>query len=391
MSLTPTVIPGDPQKRQIVPQVVGSTIGTGAIVLRADQLPQVQQAVTALDFATMPAGDIIKLGLSAEQALHKTLDGFLARLDKRTAAQVFELFRRLEKGVEDANLPEILEQVQHGSKPGPLGSLIGMFRGKSREEVIQDLMGEIGDMIAGRTKTLADEMSGLEAELTVEMKKLYNELQVLDSLKRAYSLHFQDFTVQAAIANAFLVESNAVVASEVSQAQPHDMVAQSRIQELQGKLRLLESRALALEGTYTRLPADHLVIQQIEQAGITTLQETATTVAARFASIKMTLLAIHGAFAVANVQRISDSQARLDQQLTSVRAKALRQVATKAASAPGENRLQQAQQVAQIIQVTKEIHELIEQANLKTDENFEVARQTFAQARQDLAALSTVR
>ncbi|MGT2467579.1 hypothetical protein ACVOMV_25975 (plasmid) [Mesorhizobium atlanticum] len=76
------------------------------------------------------------------------------------------------------------------------------------------------------------------------------------------------------------------------------MVAQARVQELRDKLRLLESRALALEGTYTRLPADQMVIQQIEQAGITTLQETATTVAARFASIKMTLLSIHGAFAV---------------------------------------------------------------------------------------------
>ncbi|MDN5750920.1 MAG: HAD family hydrolase, partial [Pseudonocardia sp.] len=62
---------------------------------------------------------------------------------------------------------------------------------------------------------------------------------------------------------------------------PAEVAAQARVRELQDKLRLLESRALALEGTYTRLPADQMVIQQIEQAGVATLQETATTVASR--------------------------------------------------------------------------------------------------------------
>ena len=47
--------------------------------------------------------------LSAEQALQRTLDGFLARLDKNSASAVFALFGRLEEGVQDAKLPEILE------------------------------------------------------------------------------------------------------------------------------------------------------------------------------------------------------------------------------------------------------------------------------------------
>ncbi|NDY74765.1 hypothetical protein G3N28_22700, partial [Desulfobacter hydrogenophilus] len=147
-----------------------------------------------------------------------------------------------------------------------------------------------------------------------EMQKLFAELQLLETLKQSYGTHFADFTLDAAVARAFLEKAKGYFEAEAARAKqnPGDVVAQARVQELQDKLRLLESRALALEGTYTRLPADQMVIQQIEQAGITTLQETATTVAARFASIKMTLLSIHGAFAVKGVQQLAARQARLD-------------------------------------------------------------------------------
>ena len=159
--------------------------------------------------------------------------------------------------------------------------------------------------------------------------------------------------------------------------------------ELKDKLRLLESRALALEGTYTRLPADQLVIQQIEQAGIATLQETATTVASRFASIKMTLLSIQGAFAVKSVQQLAGRQARLDKQLTELRGRSLKDVAVSAAQAPGDNRLAHAEQIEQIIATTNEIHGLVAAARKTTEEKFEQARQKFAAARQELATLAS--
>lgn len=365
-------------------------LDTGAIVLKEEQRPAADKALAALDFAAMPPGDIIRIGLDAEGALQKTLDGFLARLDKKSAAAVFALFGRLEQGVDDAKLPEILELVQHGDKPGMLQSIRAKLTGKRPEELVRDLMEELGELIAGRTKTLADEMGQLEGGLKDEMQKLFAELQALDALKQSYAVHFGEFTVAAAVARAFLEKARAYVATEAERLKqnPGDVVAQARVQELQDKLRLLESRALALEGTYTRLPADALVIQQIEQAGVSTLQETATTVAARFASIKMTLLSIHGAFAVKSVQQLAQSQARLDKQLTEIRGRALRDVAVSAAQAPGENRLAQAEQIAQIIASTKEIHGLVEAAKKTTEEKFAAAREKFAAARAELASLS---
>lgn len=394
--MKPTIIGAGlsaPADTAATPRAASSAVvplNTGAIVLREGQQPAAEKALAALDFAAMPSGDIVKIGLDAEGALQKTLDGFLARLDKKTASAVFALFGRLEHGVEDAKLPEILDLVQNGEKPGILKSIWAKITGRQPDDLIQDILDEVGEIITGRTKTLADEMGKLEGALKDEMQKLFAELQALETLKQSYGTHFAEFTLAAAVARAFLDKARAYVDAESERAKqnPGDVVAQSRLQELQDRLRLLESRALALEGTYTRLPADQLVIQQIEQAGVATLQETATTVAARFASIKMTLLSIHGAFAVKGVQQVAARQARLDKQLTELRGRALKDVAISAAQAPGENRLAQAEQIAQVIAETKEIHGLVEAAKKATEEKFAAAREKFAAARAEFANLS---
>lgn len=360
----------------------------GAIVLSGEQVQKAEAAVSALDFGALASGDIVNLGLDAEQALQRTLDGFLSRLDRNSSGKLFDLFGRLEKGVDDANLPELLQKLHEGERPGLLGGLLARFGGKSADQSARQLMDDLAALISGRTQTLAAKMQQIEGELSGEMQTLFAELRSLEQLKRAYSAHFSDFTVAAAAARGFLDKARAYVTSESAKLQAGDISGQTRLRELEDKLRLLESRALALEGVYTRLPADQIVIQQIEQAGVATLQEVATTVASRFASIKMTLLSIHGAFAVKSVQQLSARQAKLDEQLQKVRAGTLKDVAVAAASAPGDNRLAQAQQIENIVASTKEIHGLIETAKRQSDEKFATARQKFARAREELAALT---
>ncbi len=363
-------------------------LGAGAIVLREEQVPKAAAAVDALDFGAVAPGDIVNLGLDAEQALQRTLDGFLSRLDKNTSAKLFDLFGRLERGVEEANLPELLQRLHEGEKPGFFGGLLARFGGKSPDQAVREFMDDLAGLISGRTQTLASRMQQIEGELLGEMQTLFGELRSLDQLKQAYADHFSDFTVAAAAARGFLDKARAYVAGEAAKLQVGDLAGQTRQRELEDKLRLLESRALALEGVYTRLPADQIVIQQIEQAGVATLQEVATTIASRFASIKMTLLSIHGAFAVKSVQQLSARQAKLDEQLQKVRSATLKDVAVSAATAPGDNRLAQAQQIESIVASTKEIHGMIEIAKRQSEEKFAAARQKFARAREELASLT---
>lgn len=386
--LTPTLVttPAVLTKVAQAP-VVAMPMNTGAIVLKQDQLLKAQAELAKLDFGAMPSSDIVKLGFGAEQSLQRTLDGFLQRLDRNTAGKVFDLFGKLEKGVADANLSEVLAKIQSGEKPGFLRGLIARFTGKSADDLMRELMDEVSALVSGRTRTLASEMTRLETELNSEMQKLNSELKTLETLKQSYSTHFGEFTVDAAVARAFLDKAKAFVSEEEQKTDMSDVVAQGKLRELNDKLRLLESRALALEGTYTRLPADQIVIQQIEQAGIATLQETTTTMSARFSSIKMTLLSLQGAFAIKNVQQMGDRQKKMDEQLTQIRQEAIKDVATSAARAPGDNRLAQAEQIQSIIASTREIHALVEQAKRDTAQKFELARAKFAAARNDLVTL----
>lgn len=237
---------------------------TGAIVLRAEQVPEAEQALRDLDFGTVLPGDIIKIGLGSEQALQQTLDGFLARLDKKTAAKVFALFQRLEKGVDDAKLPEILEKIQKGEQPGFFASMFGKLTGRKPEDVVREFMQEVGDLVAGRTRTLADEMQRLELELSKELKTLFGELQALEMLKRSYGAHFASFTVDAAVARAFLDRAAQYVAQEQASAgQPiwprrrdlldhHLIGGQSGIGTLQRERPALQQPELVLQLAHAR-------------------------------------------------------------------------------------------------------------------------------------------
>ncbi len=364
---------------------------TGAIVLQEAQLPEAEKRLAALDFERVSSGDIITIGLKAEQNLSSTLDGFMARLNQTDAGQTFDLFTRVQKGVDDAKLPEIVEKIKNPPEPSLWARFTGMFRGKSAADLRRDIFREVSNLITGRTKTLADLLSRMENEIRGKMQGLFTELQVQERLKHTYSDHFNEFAVEAAVARAFLENAKLYVAEEEAKlaANPTDVQAQARVQELRTKLALLESRALALEGTYTRLPADQMVIQQIEQAGVSTLQETATTMNQRFASIKMTLLSINGAFQVQGVQMLSERSAAMDRQLLDVRGQLIKQVAGTAAAAPGNNRLAQAEQVEAVIRQIAEVNDIVKAARSQSEQKMSEARAKFGNARQELARLAS--
>ena len=157
--------------------------------------------------------------------------------------------------------------------------------------------------------------------------------------------------------------------------------------DVRDKLQSLESRALAVEATLTKLPADQLVIRQLQNAGVATLQELATTMASRFASIKMTLLTIHGARMVQDLQRLGQQGADLDRNLNHVRSQLMKDVVETAATAPGNNRLAQAQQLQSVVADTQNLVALVDASRDTNQRKFDEARALMAQARQDMLSL----
>ncbi len=359
------------------------------IVLQEEQLPAAQKLLESWDFAKMPAREIVQIGFEPERALQSTLDGFLTRLDRNTAAPVFALFDRLQKGVKDADLPTLLDKVQN-AKPGMVARFFGSISGKSAGQVVHEALESVRVLLSTATGTLKDKLTALEKELATEIAKTAKELQEVDRLKLAYGVHRSDFAIAAAASEAFTVQSRNYVETrrQALAADAGNQQLQIEVQELDTKLQLLESRSLALEGTFTRLPADQEVIRQIEVAGVSTLSETLTTASSRFASIKMTLLSINAALAVRSLQQLNQSNAQLDAQLIEMRSKAVKEVAVTAAKAPGDNRLAQAAQIQKIVDDTTQLHELVETARNENATKFATAKASFEQARENLARLA---
>ena len=101
----------------------------------------------------------------------------------------------------------------------------------------------------------------------------------------------------------------------------------------------------------------------------------------------MTLLTLHGALVTQSVQQLADQGAALDQNLAGVRSALMKDVVTKAANAPGDNRLAQAQQLQAIVADTAQLVGVVEQARADNQQKFAQAREMFAQARQDMLAV----
>ncbi len=358
------------------------------LALAADQQELVAQRLAQSDFVAMPLQQIARLGSEAEQALHDTLNGFLAHIDRFENPRLFNLFENLQGQVDQQDLPALAERIL-SQQPTLWQRVLGVFNKKALARALAKAWDETRRIASGKMQTLADKVGALEQDLALEQQKLSQEIDRLEQLKEAYRQRFGDFVVGTAFLRALSASAAAQVQAMERAANTADAQQMFTLEEARHKLQALQSRALAVEGTLARLPSDQLVIRQLQNAGLATWQETSTTASARFASIKMTLLTLHGALLTQGVQRMAEQGKALDDSLGAVRAKLMRDVVTTSANQPGENRLAQAQQLQHIVAESRALQGIVLHARQANAQKFEQARSLLAQAQQDMLALGT--
>jgi molecular chaperone GrpE (heat shock protein) len=381
--LQPTVLGSAPVPATVAPAQPAPGF---ALALTPEQQRTVQQRLAATTFDGLGLQQIATLGSEAERALHQTLDGFLAHIDRFENDKLFRLFEKLRADVDAEDLPALAERILH-SEPGLLQKLAGMLNRRALSRAAAKAWDETRRVAAGKTRTLADKVAALETELQGEQQRLLGEIDSMERLKAAYRERFEDFVV----ATAFLRGLAARAEEQVAGLERTTVVADPQqgfaLDEARHKLQALQSRALAVEGTLSRLPSDQLVIRQLQNAGLSTWQETTTTAAARFASIKMTLLTLHGALLTQGVQRLADQGRALDDNLAAVRDKLTREVVGTAANLPGENRLAQAKQLQAVVAESRALQDIVVEARAANAAKFAEARRLIAQAQHDMVAL----
>lgn len=349
------------------------------LVLTLPQRDDLAQRVNAFDFATIAQRDIPKLGAAPSDRLNRILDGFLARINQAENPQLFKLVDELNDAVAKEKLGDLADSILN-AKPSLGSRLRGLLDRKQLQKALDRAYEELGRVARLKSKTLSEHVNAMERKLQTEMARLSEELRVLDAQKIEYREAFVAHSIETAfLVNALKKARDA--APRLLAAAGNDIAQQ---QEVQDKLQALESVALSREAMMTKLPSEQLVIRQLQSAGISTLQEVLVTMSDRFAGIRMTLLTIHGAQLVQNVQRLAQSGANLDSGLQAVRAKLMQTTVSSAANAPGDNRVQQADNLKRVVADTATLQAIVEKARTDNTMKFEVARTTMAQVREDL-------
>lgn len=350
--------------------------------LEPQQMSAIQARVEKFDFATLPAQQIVLLGQEPADNLNRILNGFLDRVNKQDSPQLFKLVDTLSEEIDKQRIGELAEQILSAS-PGLKDRFLGLFSKKALQRGLDRVYEELGRVARNKSKSLSDVVEGMERKLRGEMNKLNEALRNMDAAKDEYRKSFIVFVEEVVFLKNALAKAQAQAPALLAAADK-DVILQ---QEIQDKLQALESVALSREAMMTRLPAEQLIIRQLQNAGVSTLQELTVTMGDRFASIRMTLLGIHGANLVRNVQRLGQANANLDNQLQEARAKLMGTVVTAAAHAPGNNRLEQANNLKRVVADTQNLQNIVEAAREANRAKFDEARATMSQVRQDLLAL----
>lgn len=332
--------------------------------------------VAAIDVGALPLSAIAALGADAEQALTRVLADFLTQIDEATAPRLFKLVDGLQVAVAAEDLPAVAQSILD-ARPSLRERLRALFSRQGLRAARDQAYQRACLLMQGKARSLADKIAEMEQSVAQEQARLLANLQTLEQLLQRYQGHWQAFLEAAALVDGLWRKAQSMpVPDSLSEA------------EWQDRLSALGSRALALENGLSRLPADQLLIRQLQQAGYATLQEMAATLAGRFNSIRMSLLSLHGARLTQDLQRLAESGAVLDANLARLRGQLVREVALNAARAPGEQALVQARQLQAIVADSQRLRGELQHLRQHSADQQQKARQLLAEARTQMLDLA---
>ena len=351
------------------------------MTLDDQQVVALQKRVDEFDFAGTPAEKLARLSTEPTESLNRALSAYLDRIQKHENPQLFKLIDSVTEAVTKEKLDELATQMQ-SPKLGLMDRIVGSLSKKALQRSLDQAYEDLGRLARNKSKTLSDVINEKERTLQVEMAKLSEELRQMASLRADLGRAFLSFGEEVVFLKSALAKSQAQAPVLQAAAGNNAMVKQ----DVEDKLRVLESVAISRETMMTRLPAEALIIRELENAGVNTLLELSVTSGDGFAAIRMTLLSIHAANMVGGVQRLGQSNATLSSNLQRIRAITAGAVVEEAANAPGRNRLAQAQDLMKVVTDTTNLRTIVENAKVENAAKNAEAVAILTQARQALTA-----
>lgn len=291
---------------------------------------------------------VVLFGSDRQKAAAQVLDGILTEVTKGTSPVLFELFKQLSKGMDEADLPALEVQIRESLNKKWWHSILDTLKLSSVAKRIEKANDQIGSLLTSKSASLLTVITEMRKKIDGEVQALITDGQRLNKLGAQFRDDITQFTILVEAAHQILADGEKELALKNSEAKlSGDPLKVEEAKSFEQRVELFRSRVVVLETILARAPVELESIRLTQGAALTTLAETANGATAEFAQIESTLIKLATAHRIANVQAINDERRKLAAQLETYGTTLLGNAATNAAKALGENRVKDAEKLLQ--------------------------------------------
>lgn len=352
---------------------------TGAVITSSSSNPLLVQEAKKYNLVTIPDEGIVLFGSDRQKQIGQSLDQLLNEITKGDNPILFELFRKLNKGVKDADLASVEEEIRKSQEGGMVSGLLDSLGLSSVAKRLEKANEKISSMLTSKSKSLLDLTREMEAEIQKEVLKLIGDAKRLTTLASEYRTNVVEFGKYVEIGKLVLEDAKAELGrKQAHAAQTNAPLDIEEARLFQQKVELFETRLVTIETIYQKAPAELEAIRLSQGAALSTLSETANSALEEFNDIKSVLIKLSVSHQIKTVQAMNNERQKLRDSLQVHGTNLLGETAVAAANAQGTNRVNDATRLLEFATKIKDISAKVESEKAQNQTRFAEARQKLA-------------
>jgi hypothetical protein len=345
------------------------------------QLTVAEKLVTEFDLVKVDGPDIVLFGVEPQRKIAAKLDEILQEITKGNSPVLFELFDKIKKGVDQADLPSLEKDIREAQNVPFAQRMLQKVGLAKAGAYLQKVTGELQKTLQAKSSSLLDLVKTTEGELQVKVQALVQDASKLSKLSLDFRQNFVDFDVYVDAGDQILALAKARLEEYKVKAQSGDILDVETAKNFEQKVDLFENRLITIKTAMAQAPAELQSISLSQGAALTTLGETATASLQEFNSIKSALIKLSVNLQNQSLQSINNQRRELRDKLAVYGNQTLENVAVGAAKAQGINRLEDAQKLLENATKLREISEKVAKEQQANKQRFAEAQQKLLQSK----------
>ncbi|TDR27743.1 toxic anion resistance protein [Hydromonas duriensis] len=351
---------------------------------------KVPDIVTRFDISKVSGPQIVTFGQEPVSAFSRHLDEMLEQLTKADSPVLFELFRKISKGIKDMDLPSLEIQIREKLKGGWLSRVFRGLGFNNSASFLENATDEVRGLLKSKASSLLDLIRPMEAQVADESSKLINEINRLGEQAAAYRNSILDLGVYVVAGRDILQQVKTVLSQvEASASASQDPVQIRDAKDMRTKVELFENRVLTLENAYAKAPVDLESIGIAQNAGLMTLADTVSSSQVEFNDIKSALLRLNATFQIRSLQQLNNMRRELRADLQKYSLQQLEGVAVDATRSAADAQLENAQLLLGVAQTLGHISEKVDAERQQNVVKIANTRALLKQVQEEISTLNS--